>query len=472
MAAVVKRRKIRSRGKSIPVRRKARRVVKRRPRIEPLDLRAVPGPETVVRRVLPNGIITLVRENFLSPSVVVLGSLWAGGLDESDEKAGLSALTSTCLMRGTAKRSFHQIYDLLESAGATLSFGAGMHTTSFYARCLAEDLPLVLELAADGLRAPIFPQDQFERLRGEYLTHLTIREQDTGERAHMAFAELAYAGHPYAHDEVGNSKTVQGISRKDLQEFHAKQYGPRGMILTVAGAVHSAKATHLVEKFFGDWKNPAQPERAPLPPAPHAAGKIEKYISLPGKSQADLVLGTPGPARTSPEYLSAMIGNNILGVFGMYGRIGDAVREAEGLAYYSMSTLSGGLGPGPWMVVAGVNPHNVPRAVELIQREITRFTSAKVSRSELADSQASIIGRMPLQLESNEGVAGSLMNIEIFNLGLDYYQRFPALVRAVTAEQILETGRHYLHPGKMALAVAGPPKEEGTTNAAGGNRPD
>ncbi|MGD0175188.1 MAG: hypothetical protein ABSC61_12305, partial [Anaerolineales bacterium] len=84
MAAVAKRRKIGSRGKPIPARRKVRRVAKRRPPIEPLDLRAVPGPETVVRRVLPNGIITLVRENFLSPSVVVLGSLWAGGLDESD----------------------------------------------------------------------------------------------------------------------------------------------------------------------------------------------------------------------------------------------------------------------------------------------------------------------------------------------------------------------------------------------------
>ncbi len=472
MTAALKRQKKLLPRKPSLSRRKVRRIAPRRARIEPLDLRTIPGPETIVRHVLSNGITALVRENFLSPSVVVLGSLWAGGLDESDEKAGLSALTSTCLLRGTAKRSFHQIYDLLESAGATLSFGAGMHTTSFYARCLAEDLPLVLELAADGLRAPVFPQDQFERLRGEYLTHLTIREQDTGERAHMAFAELAYAGHPYAHDEEGSLKTVPGISRKDLQEFHARQYGPRGMILTVAGAVHSAKATHLVEKYFGDWKNPAQPSRGPLPPAPRGEANLEKYVLLPGKSQADLVLGTPGPARAAPDYLPAVIGNNILGVFGMYGRIGDAVREAEGLAYYSMSTLSGGLGPGPWMVVAGVNPHNVPRAVELIRREITRFLSAKVSRGELADSQASLIGRMPLQLESNEGVAGSLMNIEIFNLGLDYYQRFPALIRAVTAEQILETARHYLHPEKMALAVAGPPEEEGTTDAAGGNRPD
>jgi zinc protease len=444
--------------KNQPVRRASRRAAPRA-RPQPETRPSLLGPETIVRREFPNGITVLLHENFLSPSVVVLGSVWAGGLDESEEKAGLAALTSSCLMRGAGKRSFHQIYDLLESAGATLSFGSGMHTTSFYGRCLAEDLPMVLELAADALRRPTFPNDQFERLRGEYLTRLTIREQDTGERAHMAFADLAYPGHPYSHNEEGTAKTIQGISRRDLQEFHSRNYGPRGMILTVAGAAHAGKALHLIENFFGDWKNPLQPERPALPEAPRPAAFLEKRVSLPGKSQADLVLGAPGPARPSPDYLAAMLGNNILGVFGMYGRIGDAVREAEGLAYYSMSSLSGGIGPGPWMVLAGVNPRNVPRAVELIRREIARFTQSKVSRGELGDSQASIIGRMPLQMESNEGVAGSLMNIEMFHLGLDYYQRFPDLIRGITADQVLETARRYLHPEKIALAVAGPPGE-------------
>jgi zinc protease len=444
--------------KTRPVRRAVRRPPAR-PSADALDPRTLPGPETIVRKELPNGATVLVRENFLSPSVVVLGTVWAGGLDESDEKAGLAALTSGCLLRGAGKRSFHQIYDLLESAGATLSFGSGMHTTSFYSRCLAEDLPMVLELAADALRAPTFPNDQFERLRGEYLTHLTIREQDTGERAHMAFAELAYAGHPYAHDEEGNAVSVQGVSRKEVQDFHARRYGPKRMILTVAGGVHSGKAVHWIEHFFGDWRNPLQADRAPLPPAPRLAKAAERRVALPGKSQADLVYGAPGPARSAPDFLPAMLGNNILGVFGMYGRIGDAVREAEGLAYYSMSSLSGGVGPGPWMVLAGVNPRNIPRAVELIRRELARFTQSKVARSELADSQASIIGRMPLQMESNEGVAGVMMNIEMFNLGLDYYQRYPSLIRAITPDQILEAARHYLHPDRMALSVAGPPEE-------------
>jgi zinc protease len=430
-----------------------------RPRPVEWDLRTLPGPDTILRHVLPNGITLLARENFLSPSVVVLGAVQVGGLEESDKQAGLAALTASCLMRGAGKRSFHQIYDLLESAGATLSFGSGMHKTSFYARCLSEDLPMVLELAADALRFPTFPADQFKRLRGEYLTHLTIREQDTGQRARKAFAEAAYAGHPYAHDERGDSRTVQGIARRDLQDFHAAHFGPRGMILTVAGSVRGDKALHWIEKFFGDWTNPRQGERPELPPVPRLAEKKEIHVPLPGKSQADLVLGAPGPARRSPDYLPAMVGNNILGVFGMYGRIGDAVREAEGLAYYSMSTVAGGLGPGPWMVLAGVNPRNVPRAMQLIRREIARFAGSKVTRSELADSQANIIGRMPLQMESNEGVAGSLMNIELFDLGLDYYQRFPSLIRAVTADRIQEAADRYLHADRMALAVAGPPEE-------------
>jgi zinc protease len=459
MARIVRKPRRVTPKKSKPVRRSVRRAAPRA-RPQPASPPSLLGPETIVRRELPNGITVLLRENFLSPSVVVLGSVWAGGLDESEEKSGLAALTSSCLMRGAGKRSFHQIYDLLESAGATLSIGSGMHTTSFYARCLAEDLPLVLELAADALRRPTFPNDQFERLRGEYLTRLTIREQDTGERAHMAFAELAYAGHPYAHDEEGTAKTIQAISRRDLQEFHARNYGPRGMLMTVAGAAHTGKAMHLIENFFGDWTNPLQPVRPPLPEAPRPDAFLEKRVSLPGKSQADLVLGAPGPARTAPDYLPAMLGNNILGVFGMYGRIGDAVREAEGLAYYSMSSLSGGIGPGPWMVLAGVNPRNVPRAVELIRREISRFTQTKVTRSELSDNQASIVGRMPLQMESNEGVAGSLMNIEMFHLGLDYYQRFPDLIRSITADQVLEAARRYLNPEKIALAVAGPPEGE------------
>jgi zinc protease len=211
-----------------------------------------------------------------------------------------------------------------------------------------------------------------------------------------------------------------------------------------------------VARYLGDWENPGQPHAPELPPVtPLEAAKLER-VTLAGKSQADLVMGAAGPSRFAPEYLAAALGNNILGQFGMMGRIGDVVREQAGLAYYASSGLSGGLGPGPWSISAGVDPDDIEEAADLIRQEIRRFVNTLVEPEELADSQANFIGSLPLSLESNGGVAARLLNLERYNLGLDYYHRYPDLVRSVTREQVLEAARRYLDPDRLAAAVAGP----------------
>jgi zinc protease len=118
--------------------------------------------------------------------------------------------------------------------------------------------------------------------------------------------------------------------------------------------------------------------------------------------------------------------------------------------------LNAGQGPGSWEVSAGVNPINVQKAIDLIRSEIGLFVREPVSPEELADSQANYIGRLPLALESNNGMASSLLNLERFDLGLDYYRRYPDMVRAVTREDVVEVARRYLDPAKLAIAVAGP----------------
>ena len=158
----------------------------------------------------------------------------------------------------------------------------------------------------------------------------------------------------------------------------------------------------------------------------------------------------------TPDYLAASLGNNILGQFAMMGRIGKAVREKAGLAYYAASSLGGGQGPGPWEVSAGVDPHAIDPAIELICQEIRRFTQEPVTDEELLDSQANYIGRLPISLESNVGVASALLNLERYQLGLDFYRRYPDLVRSITPEQVLQAARHYLDPDRLAIAVAGP----------------
>lgn len=158
----------------------------------------------------------------------------------------------------------------------------------------------------------------------------------------------------------------------------------------------------------------------------------------------------------SPDYPPASLGNNILGQFGMMGRIGNVVREQSGLAYYASSALNGGVGPGPWYVSAGVAPENVDQALELIRQEISRFVSEPVQIEELQDSQANYIGRLPLSMESNGGVAAALINLERYELGLDFYRRFADIVRSITPENILEISRRYLDPDRLGIGIAGP----------------
>jgi zinc protease len=160
--------------------------------------------------------------------------------------------------------------------------------------------------------------------------------------------------------------------------------------------------------------------------------------------------------RRDPEFMPASIGNSILGQFGMMGRIGDVVREKSGLAYYAYSSLSAGLGPGSWEVSAGVNPQNVKKASELIVDELKRFVQEGVTADELADTKANFIGRLPLSLESNGGVANALLNIERHDLGLDYYRRYEGLVNEVSGDDVLNTARKFINVDKLAIAVAGP----------------
>jgi len=398
----------------------------------------------------------LTRPNFNSPSVTISGYLPVGGLSDPDEQLGLASYTATALMRGTQRRSFHEVYDALESAGASLGLDGGTHTTGFGGRALAEDLALVLGLLAEILRQPTFPVDQMERLKSQLLTGLAIRTQDTREMASLTFDQVVYAGHPYSRPEDGFIETIQSINQIDLVDFHSKHYGPRGMVIAVVGAVAPGRVIDQVREHFGDWENPAQPE-PPTLPGTIPLKKLEiRKVGIPGKSQADIVLGAVGPSRRATDYMPASLGNSVLGQFGMMGRIGEVVRERAGLAYYASSSLGGGIGPGPWRVVAGVDPASVERAIGLIRQEITRFVGEPVSSEELADSQANFIGRLPLSLESNAGVASALLNLERYDLGLDYYLRYSDLVQAVTLEQVLETAQRYLDPERLGVGVAGP----------------
>ena len=417
---------------------------------------SLPGSDDIAREVLSNGITILTRSNFNSPSVVATGYFGAGSLMDPDDKLGLAEYTSYALMRGTATRTFDKIYNELESVGASLGFSSGVHTSGFNGRSLAEDLPLLLDLLAEALIAPSFPKAEMEKLRAQLLTGLAIRAQDTSDMASMVFDAILFKGHPYSRPEDGYPETIQRIKRSHLVKFHHDYYGPRGMVIAIVGAVTAEEAVRQVKRALGSWQVKGQKEAPALPDLKLLKKTVSKHHRIPGKSQSDLVIGTNGPRRRDPEYMSASLGNNILGQFGMMGRIGEVVREKSGLAYYAYSSLSAGTGPGSWEVSAGVNPQNVKKTLELIKDEMKRFVQEGVSEEELADSKANFIGRLPLSLESNGGVANALLNIERHQLGLDYYRRYPAFVNEITREDVSSTARKFIDVDRLAIAVAGP----------------
>lgn len=417
---------------------------------------SLPGPDDIMRQVLPNGITVLARENFSSPTVVVSGYLFAGAIDVPREKIGLAGFTSDVLERGTRSRSFVQLYEEIESIAASFSIDAGVRTTGFGARGLVEHLPLLLDILNDVLRNPAFQKDQVEKARAEILTDIQERETDPHRMASLTFRTLAYPeDHPYHWSQTGYRETIERITRDDLAQFHATHFAPQDAVITIVGAIKAQDAVKAVAAAFGDWQG-SRPPQAELPPAPALTERREQRLTIEDKAQSDLVLGWPGPARVDPDFVPSFVANTLFGVFGMYGRLGKIIRETNGLAYYVYSNIEGGKGPGPWRIIAGVNPANVDKTVELILQELRRLRDTRVTKEELLDTQSFLTGSLPLQLETNSGVAHALINIERHNLGLDYLQRYTEMIMAVTAPQVQDVAQRWLDPEHYALAIADP----------------
>lgn len=415
---------------------------------------SLPGPHDTLRDVLPNGITLLARPNFASPSVVVAGFLTRGGRHDPPGKTGLAQFAALSLLRGSERSDFQTLSNRLESLGAALGFGAGINNTSFGGRCLAEDLPVLLGTLSEALREAIFPVQQVERLRSQILTSLAIRDQDTSERAEMALEELIFPDHPYGRPVEGWPQTVSAIGREDLLGFY-RGYEPRGLVLAVVGGVDPQQVRALAGEILGGWEDAGREPDPPLPAVNGRAAAARRHIPLADKPQVDLALGCLGPSRRDTGYMAASLANHVLGQFGMAGRLGEIVREKAGLAYSIGSSLSGWTDAGTWEIGAGVSPEHLPKALALILDEVTRLREGGVTEEELEDSRANYIGRLPLSLESNSGVANALLQLERFDLGLDYFQRYPVMLEKITRGDLQMAAQRWLDPQRLHVVSAG-----------------
>jgi zinc protease len=245
------------------------------------------------------------------------------------------------------------------------------------------------------------------------------------------------------------------IRRDDLVSFYESHYGPQGMVIAVVGAVPVETAYRKVAESFGDWSTDRVPRTDP-PPLPQFDARREHRVPMPGKSQSDIIVGWPAMRRLDPDFDAARMANTVLGVFGMMGRLGENVREEQGMAYYAYSRLSANRDPGTWAAIAGVAPDNVDRALKAMLAEVLRLREEPVPEAELHDCKRYLTGSLPIQLETNDGVATILVDIEWHGLGLDYLQRYKDIMDRVTPKDVQAMARKYLDPAVYALAIAGP----------------
>ncbi len=420
------------------------------------------------RHVLDNGVTVIVKANHTTPAVSLLVGVRAGAYSDPPDREGTAALCARVLDRGTVTRPAEVIADDLDGRGASLSVVAGRHQMAISATCLADDFGSVLALAADIARHPAFPDAEVNTRRADLITSIRQDEDNPAPMAVDAFNRALYGPHPYARKVRGTVASVEGIKRQDLVRFYQKGFQPGAITVVVVGDVEEEAAVAAISKVFGDWPasanataGPASPlEVAAEPPTvPDATTPTERrLVTVPmmNKAQADIAYGFVGIRRSNPDYTAYSVMNNALGQYAIGGRLGDSIRERQGMAYYVFSSLDASLGAGPFTIRAGVSAANVEKAIASIDTELAAVLQSGFTAQEIDESKGYLVGSLPRQLETNAAIASFLLNAEFFGLGLDYDVRLPGLIQSVTLEAANDTARRLLDPARATIAVAGP----------------
>ena len=412
-----------------------------------------------VRRVLANGATIIAKESGATPAVTIHASLRAGTVYDPPASPGLSHFVSKTVDRGTASKSADEIAELLDSRGVSLSVLVNRHAMSLVCTCLVEDYPVVMALLAEILRSATFPEAEVETKRGEIVTLIRQDEDNPASVAAEGLMAVLYGpDHPYGRPTRGTIEIVQRIDAEALRAFHASRFRPQFLSLVVVGDLECARAIDVAAETLVGWEGraPIQEDFSWLavPPAPSA--RRVRVVPMMNKAQTDIAYGFTSITRSDPAFFACTLMNNILGQYSLGGRLGDSIRERQGMAYYVSSGMDASVIPGPLMVRAGVSPDNVNRAVASIDEELQRMAVDGPTEDELAESRQYLIGSMPRNLETNLGIANYLQMMEFFGLGLDYDLRVPGLLRAVTLDQVHAAARRVLDTARAAVVVAGP----------------
>ena len=409
---------------------------------------------------LSNGLRLLILEDDRAPVLHATFLLPAGTLAE--EKPGVASLTAQLLEEGTASRSGQKIAEEAQEIGASIGSGEGLQWTSVAVTGLSENTDNLMDLLADVLLHPSFPDDRLRRAQAARVVGLQRVRTNPTLVASLLESKTLYAGTPLARQQTTPAQ-LRAITRDDLLAYHRAHYVPNGAILAVTGDIKAKDFKNKMESLLRDWKpDPAAPLTPATPPSPVAANSLVApngtkvyLVDRPGSQQTVIEWGNLSLKQTDPDYIPLVVATRILGG-GASDRLFQNLRESKGYTYGAYARLSAGpQWPGLIRASASVRTEVTGPALTEFVHEFDRIQQAPVDDAELANAKSAIIGSLILSLQSPDAVLGRTLEVAQNNLPTDYWDTYARRINAVTKADIQRVAQKYLGHNRMQLFVVG-----------------
>jgi predicted Zn-dependent peptidase len=404
---------------------------------------------------LPNGLQVVLLKSTKVPTFNMQMVVLTGGLADPADFRGLASFTASLLREGTAKRSSKEISEQVDALGATLNAGSGLSsfTTNISTAGLVENFDQTLDLFADVIRNPTFPQAEVARYKSRTLSQLQLQRSIPQFLAAEQFSRAIYGTSHPASLIVPPSESINKVSTKDLMDFHAKYYRPNNAILAIVGDVTMKEIMPKLEKAFGDWQKGDVPATT-IPAAPSQGESRIYLIDRPGSVQTVLQLGTLGIERTSPDYFAVLLADRVLGG-GPSGRLFLNLREDKGYTYGAYSNFGGSKFRGTWISSAEVRTDVTEGAMHEFMAELNRLRDQPVSAEELENAKRAIIGSFALSLEQPQALLQNIITQKLYNLPADYWDTYPQKVTAITPADVQRVAQKYIDLGHLQVVAVG-----------------
>lgn len=411
--------------------------------------------DNAVRRSV-HGIDVVALKTGVKDVVTIRGTLAAGDSRSPDTNVALADLTAGMLDKGTRKHDKYAIAKLLGDVGASISFSTNASALNINAKCLRQDLPLVLGLIAEQLREPAFSPEEFAKLK-KLVGGLVKRQlEDTDYRAGTSFVRAIYpVGHP--NREASPEEFLAAVDKAALDEvkaFHAQYYGPAAMRLVVVGDIDPEAVHSELGKVFAGWTGGSpqpRPARAGFVDAPR-----EQDVFMPDKTNVSIMWGQATQLRYGdPDALALRVGTAVLGS-GFTGRLMANVRDKEGLTYGIGSYIAADtFVDGDWRIQGNFAPELLAQGIASTRRQLLEWHEKGVTAAELASTKGKFVGSFKLGLSTTTGMATTVLNTLNRDLPLSFIDNFSTTIHALTLDQVNTAIKKHLDPAKMVLIKAG-----------------